>query len=232
MKNGFKKYLVVWIIALVVFNVIAFIVPPIPGNSKYNSSFVIGYVFITIAFVVQLLTILYASRTDRLEKLLYNLSIVRISIICLIVMTVIGAVVMIIPQIPYWIAAIICVLITAVMVIAVTSVSFAIDSVENVDQKTREKTQFIRKCVVEAESIVDMADTDEAKAACKKVYEALKYSNPVSDENVSEYEHKISEGLKKLRECVSEDANEYVNEGSTALIQTIKERDRLLKMSK
>ena len=51
MKKVFQKYLILWAVLFVLFQVIAFISPGWGGVEKYTASFWIGYVGITIAFV-------------------------------------------------------------------------------------------------------------------------------------------------------------------------------------
>ena len=67
MKKGFRFYLSIWAVLLVLFEVIAFVSPGWAGQEKYTASFWIGYVVITLAFVGQLVCAIVAFRADNLH---------------------------------------------------------------------------------------------------------------------------------------------------------------------
>ena len=56
MKKSFGIYSIIWAIYLALFNVVVFVTPnEIGGVSKFGGSFWVGYIFITVAFAVQLI---------------------------------------------------------------------------------------------------------------------------------------------------------------------------------
>ena len=67
----------------------------------------------------------------------------------------------------------------------------AIDLVANVDAKVEKATAFIYEMREESESIFARAKTDEAKAVCKKVRDAFKYSDPMSNDALATIEAEI-----------------------------------------
>jgi len=74
MKKSFKIYSLIWVICLAVLNVITFVTPnEIGGVSKYSSSFWVGYIFITIAFVGQLACAFVAFKAENLKKFFYSI---------------------------------------------------------------------------------------------------------------------------------------------------------------
>ena len=74
MKKMFKSYLAIWAVLLVLFNVIAFVSVGWTGQEKYTSSFWIGYVSITIAFLGQLACTNYALKNDAPDRSFFSLS--------------------------------------------------------------------------------------------------------------------------------------------------------------
>ena len=79
MNKNQKYYIGFWVILFLVFQAIAFIAPGWSNIEKYTSSFWIGYAFITISFVGQLICTLNALKEDNLTKLFYKIPLIRIS---------------------------------------------------------------------------------------------------------------------------------------------------------
>ena len=112
MKKTFNIYAICWAILLVVFNLTAFLIPnEIMGIRKFSSNFWIGYVFITISFIGQLVCAYFAFKQESLKKFFYNVSLITISYSATVLSIVVGILCMILPFVPVWIGAIICLLI-------------------------------------------------------------------------------------------------------------------------
>ena len=94
MKRRIATYSAIWAICLAIFNVITFVTPnEIGGVSKFNATFWVGYIFITVAFVGQLVCSLMALKEKRARKLFYKLPMAFISYSGLIAMLVAGGIV-------------------------------------------------------------------------------------------------------------------------------------------
>ena len=230
MKKGFKTDAAAWAILLVLFNVIAFVSPGWTGVDKYTSSFWIGYVFITICFIGNLLCANFAFKADSARKLFYNVPLITISYTALIVSFVVGGLCMLLSNLPYWISVIVCAAILTLFAIAIVKASAAADLVERVDEKVKSQSSFIRSMTAEAESLMTRAKTPEAQMACKKVYEALRYSDPMSNEALSVIEAKIKSQMDLLTASIDnvDDLNNTANE----LIRLINERNSSCKILK
>ena len=84
-----------------VFNVFTFVTPNKIGNiSKYSGSFGIGYIFITITFIVQLACAFIAFKAENLKKLFYSIPLLLISYGGLVAMFIIGSIFMVILVLP------------------------------------------------------------------------------------------------------------------------------------
>ena len=205
MKKGFKIYAIAWAILLALFNVIAFVSPGWTGIEKYTSSFWIGYVFITLCFIGNLICANSAFKADSARKLFYNIPLITISYSALIVSFIVGGLCMLLPDFPYWVGVIVCAIVLALFAIAIVKADAAAELVERVDEKVKMQTSFIRNMTAEAESLMARAQSPEAKAACKKVYEALRYSDPMSNEALSVIEAKITVKMDELSNVVLSD---------------------------
>ena len=232
MNKKFKYYALIWAILLAVFNVICFITPDeTAGMSKFGGAFWAGYIFITIAFIGQLVCAYIALKTDDKTKLFYNIPIIRVSYTGLILTLVFGALCMAIPNLPNWVGIIVCVLVLAFTAIAVIKAKAASDVVENIDKKVKAQTLFVKSITVDAESLLARAATPEAKDACKKVFEAVRYSDPMSNDALAGVESQITLKFNELSEAVSGGADNVKNIADDLVI-LIGDRNKKCKLLK
>lgn len=191
MKKLFKFYFILWLVLLALFNVIAFVSVGWIGYEKYTPSFWIGYGFIMASFFGQLGCAWAAFRAENLQKLFYNIPLFRVSYAGLIASFVVGGLCMLISPLPYWVGILTCAITLALMILAVNKAALAAQLVAEVDEKVKTNTYFIRSLTADAEGLMAKA-LPENKAACKKVYEALRYSDPMSHEALADIEGEIS----------------------------------------
>jgi hypothetical protein len=191
MKKRFGLYAAVWAVLLALFNVIAFVSPGWIWFEKYDVAFWIGYAFITITFLGQLVCAWVALKEENSTKLFYKVSLITTSYAGLIVTFVIGGLCMLISPLPYWIGILVCSIVLVANILTVIKAAAAIEEVQKIDDAIKVQTNFIKNLTVDAETLVSKAKTESAKAACKKVYEAVRYSDPMSNEALSEIEESI-----------------------------------------
>ena len=203
MKKGFRKYFICWLILLALFNVVCFVTPTeLAGYIKFGGAFWAGYICITLACIAQLVCAYIALKAENAEKLFYNLPLVTVSYTGLILTVIAGAVCIAIPDVPNWVGILVCALILAVTAIAVIKASSAAELVSETEQKVKAKTACIRMLTVDAENLLSRAQNAEAKAACKKVFEAVRYSDPVSSEALTGIEEEISQKFAEFSETI------------------------------
>ena len=227
MKKGFKVYALIWIIVFAVFNVICFVTPNhLGGYHKIDAAFWTGYVFITLAFVGNLICANLAFKADSLKKLFYNISLITISYSGLIVMAITGGLCMAIPNLPAWLGIVVCVVVLAFHAIAVIQARAAAIVVETIDERIAEQTQFIKMLTIDAEGIMERASTKAQKEACKKVYEAVRYSDPMSNIALAALEDRIAEKMDELSTAVGEGQEDLVTDISKEVLLLVNERNR------
>ena len=230
MNRNFKYYIAAWAVLAVIFNVIAFATPAVAGASKFDSAFWSGYVLIMLALIGQLVCAYFAFKAKSKEQIFLRLSLVTVSYSALILSFVVGAACMLIPNLPNWVGIILCALILGFTAVSVIKANAAVELVRETDTRVKEKTAFIRMMTVEADNLMARAQTDEAKAMCKKVYEALRYSDPMSSAALSGTEDEISEKFSVFAAAVKngENASELADE----LLALIGDRNRMCKVMK
>ena len=234
MKKHFKNYVLLWLVLLITWVAVVFLIRPIiPGYTIiYDSRFWISFVFIVISFVTNLICAFTAFKSDNLEKIFMNLPLVTISRTVLIITLIAGSAIMLIPDCPYWIAAIVCAVILLFNVVSVFKASWAAETVIDTQEKVKTNTSFIRELTSDAQTLMSRAEDNETKASCKKVYEAVRYSDPMSNANLSEIENKISLKFNELSLAVEENNTDKVKQLSDELVVLIKERNTKCKQYK
>lgn len=233
MKKNFKYFAVIWAILLALFNVICFVTPDeMNGMSKYAGAFWVGYIFITAAFVGQLICAFIAFKAENIEKMFYNVPLISLSFIGLIVMAVVGALTMAIPNLPNWIGIIVCAIVLAFTAIAVVKASMAADNVQQVEQKVKAQTFFIKSLTVDADTLLSQAKSDEIKAECRKVYEAVRYSDPMSSDALAAAESQITLKFAALSDAVKADSAADVRTLASELLVLIADRNKKCKLLK
>ena len=233
MKKSFKIYSLIWAICLAVFNVITFATPnEIGGVSKFSGSFWVGYIFITIAFLGQLTCAFVAFKADKLKKFFYNIPLLSISYGGLVAMLIVGSIFMAIPVLPEWIAIIVCVIILAFNTIAIIKATAAADIVSGIDEKIKAQTFFIKSLSVDAQSLMTSAKSDELRAETKKVYEAIRYSDPMANAALSDLDAQIEKQFNAFSDAVKADDAELAKETADTLVEMVERRNQKCKLLK
>ena len=231
MEKNFTYYSIAWAIALAVFNVITFVVPDMSG-SKYGASFWIGYVFVTLMFIAQLGCSFLYFKEENAGKRFLNVPIISLNYSALILSLIVGEVCMAVPQIPYWVAVIVCVLIVAVYTIAIVKAKAAVDMIEIVDKKVKVQTFFIKSLTVDADSLIARAKSDEMKAETKKVYEAVRYSDSMSNNALTNIENQIQNEFNVFADAVKSNDITLAKSSANELVILINDRNKKCKVLK
>lgn len=233
MKKYFKYYGICWAIVLVVFNVITFVVTnETVVLSSVGSSFWVGYAFITIVFIGNLICSLLFFKEENKGKVFLNIPIINLAYSSLIVSLIVGAVAMAVPQIPYWIGVIVDVFVLAFYAIAIVKASAAVDIVHDIEQKVKVQTFFIKVLTVDADSLMARAKSDDMKAETKKVYEAIRYSDPMSNDALASIENQIQNEFNAFADAVKNNDIDLAKSSSNELVILINDRNKKCKLLK
>lgn len=232
MKKEFKLYIIVWSVFLVLFNTISFISPALFSEDKYTSSFWIGYIFITLMFVGQFCCSFIAFKADTAKKLFYNISLITTSYVGLIISFVVGAICMLISHLPYWVGVIVCAVVLVINVISVLKATAVINEVSRIDTKVKTQIFFIKSLMIDADTLMASAKSEEVKLECRKVCEAIRYSDPMSNEALNSVESQISIKFSELSEAVKADDAGKVAEIANDVLILVGDRNKKCKLLK
>lgn len=234
MKKNFKFFGIIWLVGFVLFNAITFLIPnEILGVTRFDKPvFWIAYALIVLSFIIEGITAYKFVNEDSKEKTFLNLPLISTGYAAIIVSFIVGIIFMVFPVLPTWVGAIVCLLIAGYFVIACVKASTVAELVSEIDVKIKTQTSFIRLAIVESQTIMERAQTVEIKAETKKVYEALRYSDPMSNPNLSSVEQDIDKNLRELKKAVDSNDIAKVQEIARELDLLIKERNSKCKLLK
>ena len=195
-KNRSKGYLILGILFVLV-SVIAFAVP-----LAKTTAFWISYAFTVIAFAAQI--IIWKStlgRTEALKSKFLGFPVVHIGIVYLVVQIIALAVFLFIPTLPIWSAVVACAVIAGASAVCMIASDIGRSEIERVSSKVQKKTFFIKQLQTEVELQAD-AETDIAtKSALTQLAEKIRYSDPVSNEQIADIEYRITAKVAELKKA-------------------------------
>ncbi|MGN0530768.1 MAG: hypothetical protein ACI4IH_06745 [Eubacterium sp.] len=233
MKRYFKYYGICWVIVLAFFNVVTFVVAnETAGIASVGLSFWVGYVFITIAFIGNLICSILFFKEENKGKTFLKIPIINLAYSALIVSLIVGSVAMVLPRIPYWIGVIVNVLVLGFYALAIVKVSAAVGIVNNVEQTFKTQTFFIKSLTVDADSLMSSVKSDEIKAETKKVYEAVRYSDPMSNDALASIENRIQNEFNAFADAVKNNDTDLAKSSAEELVVLINDRNKKCKLLK
>lgn len=201
-KKGLLYFITTLAVVMVVFNIVAFTIP-----FNRTSSYWIGYGFTIGAIVISFAVSFYAFRGDLRSKL-YGFPLIYLAWGYLCGQTLIGLIFMAISMIPYQVPLIISILLLGAYLIGMMATDMTKEYVENVEKKVKEKTFFIKSLQLDISEIVSTVTDNSLAGAIKDLSDDVKYSDPMSADQLADIESKISDKIFELRELVSSGKNE------------------------
>ncbi len=232
MKKQFKNYSIIWLVEVIIFSVIVFIVRMTTNSNYSDATFFISYFLVLLAFAGQIGLAYKFFKEENAEKVFLNMPLLTLSKSCVTVSFIIGTILMVIPFIPYFIAAIVSVIILGFYAIQLIKADSAAAAVNEVDKKVAAQTEFIKDMTVKAQNVVAKAKTDDGKAIAEKVFEAIRYSNKSSHGGLDEVEGKISANFTVFADAISSGDDVLAASVGDQLIKLAEERNNLAKANK
>ena len=191
-KNSTKGYVILGILFALV-SIIAFAVPTIK-----TAIFWIAYVFTAAAFAAQIFIWNKALGKETLKSKFLGLPVVHIGIVYAIIQTVAFAVFLFAPTLPVWSAIVVCSIIAGVSAVCMISADAGRNEIERVEAEVQEKVFFIRELQADIE-LIATTETDADTKALIRLAEKIRFSDPMSNEQLMDLENKISTKVLKLK---------------------------------
>ena len=219
---------IVLISLLAAFNAVAFAVP-----HTFGPAYWLGYAFTTLAILSQAVFALLAFQSaSGAEKVFYGLPVFRTGILYLIVQTVFGLLCLFVPAMPAWAAGAVSVLILAVCVILAASAMKSRELAEKAGEGVRGRTEFMKALENDTAALFSSAKNEEIKAEAKKIYEAVRYSDPLSASALAGAEEKLSSAFSTLSRLAAADDALAFHTAATEFLLLLEERNAQCKRLK
>ena len=195
MKKGSAKGYLILGILFVLISIIAFVIP-----SAKTPVFWISYGFTGVAFALQIFIWKKAfSEKDTLKSKFLGIPIVHIGIVYLILQIVSFAVFTALPMLPLWSTIVTDILILAICSVRMISADIGRNEIDRVEEKVQKKVFYLKNLQADIELLADTETDAPAKASLKKLAEAIRYSDPMSCDELTDIEAKISAKAEDLK---------------------------------
>ena len=232
MKKNFKFYIIIWAVLLGIFNLSAFLVPSMNGENKFTTGFWIAYALYTVIFVAHLVYAKLTVKDNTPPETFYSLSFAEDVIKGGALSFAIAIVCMALSFIPYWLGVIACALVLALTIVKTIAPKMAVNEVERIDKKIKTQTFFIKSMTIDAETLMESAKDEDIKAECRKVAEAFKYSDPMSNEALASAESAITIKFATLQSAVQANDKDRAITAAQELVVLIGDRNKKCKLLK
>lgn len=220
-KNSIKGYVILGILFALV-NIISFVVPTIK-----TVAFWIAYVFTVAAFAAQIVIWKTSlGKKDALKSKFLGFPIVHIGIIYVIMQTVVFVVFLFVPSLPIWSVIVICSIIAGISSVCMISADTGCNEIERVEVKVQKKVFYIRELQADVELLADAETDNDIKTALIQLAEKIRFSDPMSNEQLADLESKIFSNVLELK--MVEDKAKIITE-LTSLLDERNKKCKILK---
>ena len=197
-KNSTKGYVILGILFALV-SIIAFAVP-----TAKTATFWIAYVFTAAAFAAQIgIWKTALGKAETLKSKFLGFPVVHIGIVYAVIQVIAFAVFMFVPTLPAWSAIVVCSVIAGISAVCMISADAGRDEIERVEAKVQKKVFYIRELQADIELLADNESDAAVKAALTQLAEKIRFSDPMSNEQLADLEDKISTKLAELKNTSS-----------------------------
>lgn len=182
-------------IVFVLMNVIAFAVP-----TDKTASFWITYTFSAVAFIIQPFVWKIAfGKGKELKSKFLGIPLIHVGLVYLVIQLIAFVLFMAFPNIPSWIAVIVNALIIGVSLICLISTEVGTKEINKVEEKVKQKVFYIKELQIDVEMTAQRETDAETKKALEALAEKIRFSDPMSSEQLFDLENKIKEKVEELK---------------------------------
>lgn len=193
-KNSTKGYVILGILFALI-SIIAFAVPTVK-----TATFWITYVFTAAAFAAQIVIWKTAlGKGETLKSKFLGFPVVHIGIVYTVIQVIAFAVFMFVPTLPTWSAIVVCSVIAGISAVCMISADAGRNEIERVEAKVQKKVFYIRELQADIKLLADNETNADVKKALTQLAEKIRFSDPMSNEQLVELEGKISAKILELK---------------------------------
>ena len=190
-KDSVKGYVLIGIIFILI-TVVSLAIP----TSK-NAAFWIAYIFTVVALAAQIVLWKRTFGHKELKSKFLGFTIVHIGIVYLVVQITVLFIFVFAEKLPTWSALVSCT--AAIAAIFMISADVGRTEIERVEQKVQGKVFYIKNLRVDIEILASAEKDAKTKKALEQLAEKIRFSDPISNEQLASLEEKISIAVENLK---------------------------------
>ncbi len=224
-KTKIIRGAVVTAIFLIVFNFIVFLLP-----AERNDVFWICYIFGTAAILLQMLFVWTAFKDGKSKRSsIYGLPIINIGITYGVLQLVFSFIGILLSRfLPFWVPMLLFIILLGGAVIGTIAAKTVKEQIEYFDEKIVKDTMNIRSMQTKMDTLLERAQYDLAvKKEVSKLYDVIRYSDPVSSSYTANIESAIAGQLDLLQNAIQTKDNQSVTQLCTSISDMVKERNNI-----
>jgi len=199
MKNTSSKGYAILGILFVLLSTIALVVP-----TEKSVTFWVAYIFTVIAFAAQIAIWKRGLGGDTtLKSKFLGLPIIHIGVVYFIVQIIAFTVFTAVPSLPTWSVIVTCSLILGISAVCMIATDTGRSEIERVEDRVQKKVFYIKELQVDVELLAERESDASTKASLKKLAEEIRFSDPMSAEQLADLEGRISAKVEELKTAQS-----------------------------
>lgn len=225
MKKDTLRAAIVAAVIFVLYNIIAFVIP-----FGHTGAFWLSYIFTLVSFVVVAVSVYIAfARKDDAKSRFYGFPIARIGVVYGIAQVVVSVVVMALSVlIPWWIPLVVYAVGLGAAVIGLIGAEAIVEEIEIQDVKLKDNTAMMRAL----QSKISQLAAQSEDAAIQALAEEIRYSDPVSCEQIADAEADLVAVVDQLQAAYIDGEQEAMAQLCRKAMALLAERNRLCKLNK
>ena len=225
MKKDTIRAVVVAVVALVIYNLIAFVIP-----FAHTAAFWISYGFTLAAFAVVCASIYIAFiKNPDAKSRFYGFPIARIGVLYGCAQLIVSLVVMAVAKwTPWWIPVLVYAIGMGAAVIGLVAADAVVEEIQTQDVKLKKDVSLMRSLQSKISQIASQTDN----AGIKALAEEFRYSDPVSNDAIADAEADLAAAVDQLQAAFVDGDNEAMAQLCRKATALLAERNRLCKLNK
>ena len=213
MKKNNRYFFLTLGIVFTLFNVLAFVIP-----TEFTASFWAAYAFTVVAFAAQIVIRCVTSGKNETPKSRYlGVPVIYVGTVYLFIQLIIFFLFKFIPRLPIWLVVVLCSIILGAAALCAIAGHAGASEIKRIDDKIKMKRYFISALQVDIEMLAESEADASTRAELKKLAEAIRFSDPMSNEALAELEARITSKVEELKS--SSDKTALITEVERLLVE-------------
>lgn len=230
MKKSFLYILIVDILLIAVVSILAFV---IPYKHLNDASWITSYIFAVVSLLLFLVYAFFATKDNTLKSKVFGLSLLYVGGIYVALQLLTSFAVIVTNSfvaVQPWIPLLISLILLIFGCIGFVATKATTDIVKQIEDKAQNKTKTFDLIKAKSSALYSSIDDPEIKKLYYTLDEEIKYSDPVTLDEVASYEEEIEQRLQAIKLDISDKKSvDEISKSIDRLVDLVKERNLMVK---